>query len=102
MLTTRGLFLFPLIPLAIPPAPGSFSQNPPLVAPVPPDSHELVTGATQVPSTPEERSAVLSLLERARQNADLHAAGSAAFNLRLNFSAGGNAQQTGAGEMEET
>jgi len=102
MLTTRGLLLFSLIALALSPAPGGFCQDQPQVAPLPPDSHELVTGTTQVPGTPEERSAVLSLLERARQNADLHAPGSAAFNLRLNFSAGGSVQQTGTGEMEET
>ncbi len=79
-----------------------FCQDRPQVAPVPPDPLELVTGATQVPGTPEERSAVLSLLERARQNADLHAPGSSSFDLHVTFNASGNVLATGAGEMEET
>jgi len=72
------------------------------VAPVPSDPLELVTGTIKVPSTPEERAAVLNLLERARQNADLHAAGSAPFALRVNFNASGNIAYTGSGEMQET
>jgi Gram-negative bacterial TonB protein C-terminal len=78
----------------------AFSQ--PKLAPVPPDPLELVTGTTKVPSTPQERAAVLDLLERARQNADLHAPGSPAFTLRVNFNASGNVSYTGSGDMEET
>ena len=99
--TRRLPFLFSLVLLCT----FAFCQNKPntpQMAPVPPDSLELVTGATQVPDTPEERSAVLTLLERARQNSDLHAAGSAAFDLRVTFNASGNVLATGAGEMEET
>jgi hypothetical protein len=99
MLSIRQLQYFFLVVLL---TTVGFCQNPPQLAPVPPDSFELVTGATQIPSTPEERSAVLSLLERARQNADLHAAGSAAFTLRVSFNASGTVLATGAGEMEET
>lgn len=99
MLAARRLQVsFLVILLAV----AGFCQDRPSVAPIPADSLELVTGATQVPSTPEERSAVLSLLERARQNSDLHAAGSAPFSLRVNFSASGNVLATGTGEMEET
>lgn len=74
----------------------------PKMAPVPSDPLELVTGATKIPSTPEERAAVLNLLERARQNADLHAAGSAPFTLHVSFSASGNVAYTGSGDMEES
>jgi hypothetical protein len=99
MLANRSLQSFFLVVLL---GAVGFCQNPPQIAPVPPDSFELVTGATQIPSTPEERSAVLALVERARQNADLHAAGSAAFSLQVSFNASGNVLATGAGEMEET
>jgi hypothetical protein len=61
-----------------------------------------VNGATQVPHTPQERARVLDLLEHARQNEYLHAPGSAAFTLRVSFSASGNVLYTGSGEMEET
>jgi Gram-negative bacterial TonB protein C-terminal len=74
----------------------------PKMAPVPSDPFELVTGATKVPSTPEERAAVLNLLERARQNADLHAAGSAPFSLHVSFNASGNVAYKGSGDMEES
>ncbi len=79
-----------------------FSQNATQLAPVPSDQLELASGATQVPDTPQERTRVLNLLERARQNGDLHAPGSAAFTLKVNFNASGNVLFTGSGEMEET
>jgi len=72
------------------------------VAPLPGDPMELVTGATHVPTTPQEREQALNLLERARQNADLHTPGAAPFILRVSFSASGNVLGTGSGEMEET
>jgi hypothetical protein len=94
----RLQFIFLLVSLTT----VGFCQNSPQVAPVPSDSLELVTGATQVPGTPQERAHVLELLERARQNGDLHAPGSAAFTLKINFSGSGNVHYTGSGEMEET
>ncbi|MBZ5521959.1 MAG: hypothetical protein LAP21_06930 [Acidobacteriia bacterium] len=72
------------------------------VAPVPADSHELVTGPAQVPATPAERASALNLLERARQNGDMHIAGSAPFILKAQFTATGNVQFTGQGEVTET
>ena len=72
------------------------------VAPIPADPHELVTGPAQVPGTPAERATVLNLLERARQNADMHIAGSAPFILKAQFTATGNVQFTGPGELTET
>jgi hypothetical protein len=83
-------------------AAAGYCQNPPQLAPVPSDPLELASGPTLVPSTPQERAQVLDLLERARQNSDLHAPGSAAFTLKTTFSASGNVHYTGAGEMEET
>ena len=99
MLAIRRLrlsFLFVLFTTA------GFGQKAPELAPLPSDSFELVTGATHVPGTPQERGQALDLLEHARQNSDLHAAGSPAFNMRINFSANGNVLFTGSGEMEET
>jgi hypothetical protein len=99
MLSIRRLQYFFLVVLL---TTVGFCQNPSQVAPVPPDPLELVTGATQVPSTPQERAQVLELLERARQNGDLHAAGSQPFTLKVSFNAAGNVLFTGSGEMEET
>ena len=79
-----------------------FCQNRPQLAPVPSDSLELVTGATHVPGTPQERARVLDLLERARQNSDLSTPGGPAYTLKVNFTASGNVQFTGSGEMDET
>ncbi len=99
MLTMRRLlFCFSTIFLTI----AGFCQNSPQVAPLPPDSFELVTGSTQVPNTPEQRAQVIELLERARQNSNLHAPGSPAFTMRVGFNATGNVLYTGSGEMEET
>ncbi len=70
-------------------------------APVPADPHELVTGSADVPASPAERAAALGLLERARQNADMHIAGSAPFILKAEFTAAGGSF-TGPGEVTET
>jgi len=72
------------------------------LAPVPSNSLELVTGATSVPATPQERARALDLVERARQNSDLSTPGGPAYTLKVNFSASGDVQFTGSGEMEET
>ncbi len=99
MLTIRKLsFLFLLLILTT----AGFSQSKLAVAPVPSDPFELVTGATHVPSTPQERTEILELLEHARQNGDLQAAGSAPFSIKVSFNAAGNVHLTGTGNMEET
>ena len=77
-------------------------QTPPQVAPLPRDPLEPSTGATFVPDTPHERALVLSLVERARQNSDLHMATMSPFTLKLSFNAAGQSSYTGAGDMEET
>src|SRR5437764_1496524 len=70
--------------------------------PVPPDPHELATGPVQIPSTPSERAAALSLLERARQNAEMHVPGGSPFNIRISFNATGAGNTfSGPGSMTE-
>ena len=46
----------------------AFAATP--VAPLRPDPHELATAGVQSVTTPADRTAALSLLERARQNSD--------------------------------
>lgn len=71
-------------------------------APLPADQHELVIGAVQVPASPADRAAALGLLERARQNADLHMPGTPPFVLTASFTAAGNVPETGSGQIVET
>ena len=77
-------------------------QTPPQVAPVPRDPLEPSTGATFVPDTPQQRASVLALVERARQNSDLHMATMPPFALKVSFTSGGQSQYTGAGDLEQT
>jgi len=49
------------------------------------DSYEPVRTAIHVPSTPVERAAAFSLLERALQNSDMHMAGTPPFYLEASF-----------------
>lgn len=81
----------------------SFSQDAPPVAPLPYDPLELATGPTLVPDTPEQRTTVLNLLERARQNSAMHAPGMAPFSIKVSFnSLGRDSRNQGYGELEET
>lgn len=72
------------------------------LAPVPSDPHELVTGVVKVLDESDQRATVLGLIERARQNSDLHAPGGHPYSMRAWFEASGNVAQTGPGWMEET
>jgi beta-lactamase regulating signal transducer with metallopeptidase domain len=74
----------------------------PTLAPVPADTQEPVTGSIQVPTTPAERAAALSLLERARQNSDMHLAGTPPFRLDVTFFTSGNVSYVGSGTLSET
>jgi hypothetical protein len=74
----------------------------PNMAPAPADGQEPVTGAIQIPATPAERAAALSLLERARQNSDMHIAGTPSFQLDATFLASGNVNYVGSGAVSET
>lgn len=69
--------------------------------PVPTDPHELASGPVEVASTPAERAAAFGLLERAKQNADMHMPGGAPFNVKVNFTASGSGAFTGPGTITE-
>jgi hypothetical protein len=89
----------PLIPLMLL-ASLAFSQNPP-VAPVPTSPYELVTGPVKLLDETDQRASVLGLIERARQNSDLHAPGGHPYLLKVSFEASGNVPYTGSGQLEE-
>ena len=72
------------------------------VAPVPGDPLELETGPATIADTPEKRSAILNLLERARQNNNLHVAGMNPFDLKASFNSSGSAGNSGPGVLEES
>ena len=72
------------------------------VAPVPGDPLELATGPAIIADTPEKRSAILNLLERARQNNNLHVNGMNPFELKASFNSGGSAGNSGPGVLEES
>jgi hypothetical protein len=71
------------------------------VVPVPSDPLELATGPTKLLDTPQDRSAILELVERARQNFDMQAGGTPPYDLKVTFDASGRVAYTGSGEMEE-
>jgi len=71
-------------------------------ASLPVDGQEPVTGTIQVPATPAQRAAALSLLERARQNSDMHIGGTPPFQLDATFLASGNVNYAGSGAVSET
>jgi hypothetical protein len=76
-------------------------QNAPS-SPLPADPLELATGATLKVASPENRSLILNLLERARQNgSELYAAGAPAFHLKFSFTSSGQSPDAESGEMEE-
>ena len=89
-----------LLPLFFALTTASFSQQLP-IAPVPSDLHELVTGVVKVLDETDQRATVLGLVERARQNSDLHAPSGHPFDLKVSFDASGDLPQTGHGKMEE-
>jgi len=80
-------------------ATAGFGQN--QVAPVPSDPLELATGTVQIADSADKRAAILALLERARQNDNLHAPAGAPFDLKVSFVSSGQSLYNGPGEMEE-
>src|SRR5215470_9650214 len=72
------------------------------VAPVPGDPLELATGPAMIADTPEKRSAILNLLERARQNNNLHVNGMKPFDLKASFNSSGSPGNAGPGTLEES
>jgi hypothetical protein len=81
--------------------PAIFSQtilaqtNPP-----PADPHEMVTREPRTLTNPADRSAALDLLDRARQNYNLHDI-STSYALKVSFETNGAAQMEGQWTMEE-
>ena len=77
-------------------APAVFAQtNPP-----PSDPHEMVTHEPRTLTKPAERSFALDLLDRARQNFNLHDI-STPYALKVSFDTNGGAQMEGGWTMEE-
>ncbi len=85
-----------LLPLAL------LAQATVETAPVPNDPLELATGEIQVVGTPEGRAPILNLLNHARDNYLLKAAG-LGYDIKVSFTAksGGVTQYDGAWQMEE-
>ncbi len=71
------------------------------IGPVPPDPHELVTGAVQVVASPADHAATLYLLERARQNSLTHNPGMQPYRFSASFNATGSTADNGSGELTE-
>ena len=78
------------------------AQNVNRVVPIPGDPLELATGRATIADTPEKRSTILNLLERARQNNNLHMNGMNAFDLKVSFNSTGPAAYAAAGDLEES
>jgi hypothetical protein len=66
----------------------------------PPDPLEMVTREPQTLTKPADRAAALDLLDRARQNYNLHDI-STPYSLKVSFETNGGAQVEGPGTMEE-
>ncbi len=78
------------------------AQNVNRMVPIPGDPLELATGRATIADTPEKRSTILNLLERARQNNNLHMNGMNAFDLKVSFNSTGPAAYAAAGDLEES
>jgi len=81
-------------------APAAHGQAMALAA-VPDTPLELVTGEARALITPEEREDAMALLDRARLNISLHAAGVPTYQMKVSFTATGGSQFEGDGSMEE-
>lgn len=71
-------------------------------APVPFDANEPATSGLKVLTNPQERSAALQLLDRARQNYTFYGPHTPAFTMKLSFTSNGPLQYEGQGTMQET
>jgi beta-lactamase regulating signal transducer with metallopeptidase domain len=63
---------------------------------------EPIVGPITTAASPADRAAVLALLEQARQNSDLHIAGTPPYHLEATFDASGPVTDVGSGELSET
>jgi hypothetical protein len=83
----------------------AFGQSSPPAASeasVPSDPTELATGPVQVATSPQQRAYLLSLLEQARENRNLWAAGTPPYTVHVSFDSIGGTVSSGQGQMEET
>jgi hypothetical protein len=71
-------------------------------ASVPFDPNEPVTGSAKILTNPQERSAALQLLDRARQNYNFYGPHAPAFTMKVTFTSSGQSQYEGSGSMQET
>jgi len=85
-------------PLAAPRAPALKASSVPQAE----EWAEPIVGSIATASSPAERAAVLALLEQARQNSDLHIAGTPPYHLESTFEASGPVAEVGRGELSET
>ena len=70
---------------------------------VPPDRLELVTGRTEIPQGPQQRGAVVSLLENTLANHNLHLRGNHPYDLQVTFTAAASTlYPAGSGTLEES
>ena len=73
------------------------------IAPIPPDPLELVTGQTQIPASPQQRAAVVTLMGNALANHNLHVRGDNPFDIRVSFNAAASTlYPAGQGTLEES
>jgi hypothetical protein len=73
------------------------------IAPIPPNPLELATGPAQVPATPAERAAVISLMDRAFENHSMHLRGTAPYALQVSFNASASTLYPGgSGSLQQT
>src|ERR1043165_4227839 len=98
MRTTLSLAVFILSILSV----GLVNAQTKQVAPVPGDPLELATGPASIADSPEKRSSILNLLERARQNNNLHVSGMNPFSLKASFNSSSSGGDSGPGVLEES
>ena len=67
-----------------------------------PVGEDPIVGGIENASTPAERAEALALIERARQNNDLHIAGTPPFHLEATFEASGDVTHVGPGALTQT
>jgi beta-lactamase regulating signal transducer with metallopeptidase domain len=91
----------PITPAAAPTVSAAATVSPSSLPPVE-EWSEPIVGPITTASSPGERAAVLGLLEQARQNSDLHIAGTPPFYLEATFDASGPVSEVGSGELSET
>lgn len=83
------------LPTAVQPAPAA------MPTPVPADPHEPVIGGVQAAVTAEDRAEALDRIARARRNSLTHSRDMPPFHFTAQFTAAGDAAESGSGELTE-